>query len=202
MMPIQHIILLGAGNVATHLARTFAKKGYHILQVYNRTAKRGRKLANRVGAGYVELPEHLDPDADLYILAVSDSVIGEIAGKMRVNRGLVVHTSGSVSIDQLATASPNYGVFYPLQTFRKDKRISFDRVPVCIEANSPESEKALFHLATRISSHVHLINSEQRKVLHLAAVFAGNFSNFMYSIAEDILQPYWILFELLRPLIR
>ncbi|MFH1161552.1 MAG: Rossmann-like and DUF2520 domain-containing protein [bacterium] len=202
MMPIKHIVLLGAGNLATHLTRAFTKKGYHILQVYNRTPGHGKKLARNAGAAYIGSLEQLDRNADLYILAVNDSAIREIAGRIRIDRGLVVHTSGSVRMDELATASPNYGVFYPLQTFRKDKRISFGKLPVCVEANSQEGEKALLHLAGQVSSNVHLINSEQRKVLHMTAVFAGNFSNFMYAIAEELLQKHGIPFDLLKPLIR
>lgn len=202
MMPIKHIVMLGAGNLATHLTRALAKKGYPILQVYDRTPVHGKKLARAAGAEYIGSLKQLDRNADLYILGVSDSAIREIAGRMRINRGLVAHTSGSVAMDELAVASHNQGVFYPLQTFRKGKRISFDKVPVCVEANSQEGEKALFHLAGQISSNVYLINSEQRKVLHMTAVFAGNFTNYMYTIAEELLQKHGIPFDLLKPLIR
>jgi predicted short-subunit dehydrogenase-like oxidoreductase (DUF2520 family) len=202
MLPVKHIVLLGAGNLAVHLSRALARKGYAIVQVYNRTAERGRKMARLFHTEYTANLSTLIPDADLYILVVSDSAIAEVAAGMKIRNGLVVHTSGSVPLQALAGTSVHYGVFYPLQTFRGARRITFSNIPVCVEANSPDGEATLVHLAGQLTTRICRFTSEQRLVLHLAAVFAGNFSNFMYAIAEELLQQHGIPFDLLKPLIR
>ncbi|MFH1297758.1 MAG: Rossmann-like and DUF2520 domain-containing protein [Bacteroidota bacterium] len=202
MDQIKHIVLFGAGNVATHLSNAFIGKGFSVVQLFNRTEKTGKRLARLIGASYTGSLQKVEQDADLYILAISDSAIPEIASRLKVRRGIVVHTSGSVGMEVLKKTADQTGVLYPLQTFRKGRRISFDRIPVCVEANLPGVEKALVGLAEQLSSNVHVINSAQRQILHLTAVFAGNFTNYLYAIAEDLLLQYNIPFELLNPLIR
>ncbi|TSA29361.1 MAG: DUF2520 domain-containing protein [Bacteroidetes bacterium] len=201
MEQIRKIILFGAGNVASHLSKALVRKGFSIVQLVNRSPESGRQLAVTIGARFAGTLEEVVPDADLYILAVSDAAIPEIAASLRVQQGIVVHTSGSVNMDVLRPSSGKIGVFYPLQTFRKGKRISFNRVPICVEANRPGVEEALLQLAGQLSSNVHRITSEQRHILHLTAIFAGNFTNYLYAIAEDLLIQYGIPFELLKPLI-
>lgn len=201
MDPINQIVILGAGNVATHLSLALHAKGFSILQIFNRTEEPGRRLARLTGAGYTGSLDKINPDADLYLLAVSDKAVPEMASKLKVNQGIVAHTSGSVGMDVLQTASVNTGVFYPLQTFREGKPVSFEGIPLCIEGNKPLVEKRLVKLAEQLSRNVRVINSEQRKMLHLTAVFAGNFTNYLYSIAEDLLLQYNIPFDLLKPLI-
>lgn len=202
MDQIRHIVFFGAGNVATHLSKAFIRKGYTVCQIYNRTEMEGKRLARLTGASYTGSIQQIEPAADLYILALSDSAIPEMAFRLRVNRGIVVHTSGSLGLDVLKNTSNRTGVLYPLQTFRKGKRISFDKIPLCVEASSPEVEKLLVELAGRLTANVNVLSSEQRKILHLTAVFAGNFTNYLYAIAEDLLLQNNIPFELLQPLIR
>jgi len=199
---IRNVVVIGAGNLATHLALALHRKGVNVIEVLNRTRSSGERLAKRVRAGYHNDFNAADFRADLFILAVSDSAIEEVAGMLKLKDQLVVHTSGSVDISVLSGASSNTGVFYPLQTFSKEKKINFSNIPVCIEANSPENEEKLVQLARLVSKRVQLLNSSQRKILHMTAVFAGNFSNFMYTIAEDLLKKHGIPFSLLKPLIQ
>ncbi|MCX6280776.1 MAG: DUF2520 domain-containing protein [Bacteroidetes bacterium] len=199
---IRNIVIIGAGNLATHLALALHRKGVNVIQVLNRTRHAGERLARRVGAGYTDDFRAADLGADLFLLAVSDSSIEEVAKNLQLKAQLLVHTSGSVDLSVLKNASLNIGVFYPLQTFSKEKRINFSNIPVCIEANTKENEEKLVQLARLLSNKVQILSSSQRKVLHMTAVFAGNFSSFMYTIAEDLLKKHDIPFSLLKPLIQ
>lgn len=198
---INSVVVVGAGNLATSLALAMYHKGIKVLQVMNRTKGRGEKLAKRVSAKFTDDFRKADFSADLFILAVSDSAISGLAGCLGLTRQLLVHTSGSTGISCLEGRSENYGVLYPLQTFSVSRPSGFSGVPLCIESNSREGEEKLLSLGRRMGGNVHLITSAQRKVLHMTAVFASNFSNFMYAIAEDLLLKHDIPFSLLRPLI-
>jgi len=198
---INNVVIVGAGNLATSLALAMHRKGIKVLQVLNRTQQKGERLAKRVVAEFSADFRKAELSADLYLLAVSDSAIPEVAGRLGLTDQLVVHTSGSTDISSLEGTSGNYGVFYPLQTFSGSKPSGLRGVPVCIESNTPANEQRLLSLGRRLGGNVHLINSSQRKVLHMTAVFASNFSNFMYVIAEDILLKHDIPFSLLKPLI-
>lgn len=123
----------------------------------------------------------------MYITCVSDKAIGNIAGSLRMGEKLVVHTSGSMNIDVLSHSSENYGVIYPVQTFTSGHPKNFQGVPLCIEGKSKENEILLTDFARKLSRNIHVLDSVQRKAVHLSAVFASNFSNFMYVIAEDLL---------------
>ena len=194
-------MVIGAGNLATHLALALHRKGVNVIQILNRSRLAGEKLARRVKAGYHADFSAADFKADLFLLAVSDTAIEDVAKSLGLKDQLLVHTSGSVDMAVLSKASSNIGVFYPLQTFSKNKRINFGSIPLCIEANTHENEEKLLQLAKLISKKTRVLDSPQRKVLHMTAVFAGNFSNFMYTIAEDLLKKHGIPFSLLKPLI-
>jgi predicted short-subunit dehydrogenase-like oxidoreductase (DUF2520 family) len=200
-MTIRKIVLIGAGNVATHLGLAFLNKGLKIEQVFSRTALSANSLASKLHAVPVVRIEEIIMGADLYIISVSDDAIGEIANKINFNDGLVVHTSGTVPMDILKQCTGVCGVFYPLQTFSKDREIDFHDVPVLIEASDPQMKKALSDLGNLISAKVQVCDSEKRKFIHLAAVFACNFSNFMYTLSDEILNTQQLSFDLLRPLI-
>ena len=198
---IQKIVIIGAGRLATHLGLAFFQHGLEIVQVYNRTPVKGKKLAGRVGALYTDDLRELILTADLYILAVSDSILEYLSTVLRLNTKLVVHTSGTMDIDVLTPISDNTGVFYPLQTFSQTGRILFRNIPLCIEANSKGSELKLMGLAEKLSQRVYPLASDKRKVLHLGAVFANNFTNFILAAAEEFLLSHEIPFDLLQPLI-
>lgn len=199
--PLQKITLIGAGNVATQLGTTLQKAGFEILQVYSRSDKAARTLAKKINAQPITDLKKLLPVASIYIIAVKDDAIAELAKQLHVNNQVVVHTSGSIEMSVLKGTSQNYGVFYPLQTFSKSKAVDFSNIPICIEASNKKTAKTLKRFAKSISKSVQEINSAQRKTLHVAAVFACNFTNHMYAIADSLLTKSNISFDLLKPLI-
>jgi predicted short-subunit dehydrogenase-like oxidoreductase (DUF2520 family) len=197
----QKIAVIGAGKLATNFAFTLKKKGFTILQVYNRTREPGMELARKVSSPYIDDLRYLTDKADLYALAVSDSALQEISGRIRLKNQMIVHFSGTADISILQDASSNYGVLYPPQTFTKQALTGFLNIPLCIEANNRVSEKKLSAFASTISDKIFKVNFSQRKIIHLSAIFAGNFTNFMYSIAEDLLAGYNLPMTLLEPII-
>ncbi len=196
-----NIVLIGAGNVATQLGLALKKSKHAILQVYSKHHSSANTLAKLLSCESTDLPEKINPDADIYIIAIKDDKIVQLVKQLKLKNKIVVHTSGSIDMAILQTLSKNYGVFYPLQTFSKNKKTNFDNVPICIEANNRDVFNELQQLAKSISNNVQKINSQQRKAIHLAAVFACNFSNHLYSIADNILTENKLSFELLKPLI-
>jgi predicted short-subunit dehydrogenase-like oxidoreductase (DUF2520 family) len=195
------IVLIGSGNFATHLGLALYDAGYKITQVYSQKKKSASVLAQKLNATAITDLRKLDQTATVYIIAIKDDAISSVASELKLKDKIVVHTSGSVSIDVLKNVSKNYGVLYPLQTFSKGKAINFRKVPLCVEANNKSTAISLEYFAKSISSKVQKVNSEQRQVIHLAAVFACNFSNHMYAIADDILKKNKLSFDILKPLI-
>ena len=195
------ISIIGAGNLATQLGNALHKEGYLISQVYSRTQKNAAVLSKKLNAKPISNLKKLSTDASIYIIAVKDDAVEAVAKQLKLKDKIVVHTSGSVSINVLKNCSKNYGVFYPLQTFSKNKTANFKTIPVCIEASNNSTSTTLQYFAKSISGNVQKINSEQRKKIHLAAVFACNFSNHMYAIAETLLKKDKLSLDLLKPLI-
>lgn len=200
-MGIHSVVLIGAGRVATQLGLTFVRHQIPVLQVYSRTAASASALAKTTGSDFTDDLSNLNQQADLYIISVADDSISQIVNQLNLKNKTVVHTSGSVPLEILAPVSSSYGVFYPLNTFSKDKAIDLAKTPFCIEANDPQTEHNLLQLARLISIDVRLINSQQRAVIHLAAVFACNFTNFMMVNADEILRNQGISHNILLPLI-
>ena len=192
------VIILGAGNVATHLFKAFSKtEKYIVTQWYNRSIEAIKPYTNEV-----EIIDDLSQlkEADLYILAVSDDAIKPLSSLLPFENRLVAHTSGSVSLYDIDKKHKR-GVFYPLQTFSKSADINFADVPVCIEALKSDDYHVLKNLAIAIGSPTKKVNSDQRKVLHLAAVFVNNFTNQLYRIAHEITESEGAEFDVLKPLI-
>ncbi len=192
---------IGAGNLATQLAKAIQIEGNFIAQVYSRTEKSARELGEILSAKYVNEVGSIDRSADVYFVALKDSALEEVLSQMVFGDKLVVHCSGSLPLSVLGNYSKNTGVFYPLQTFSKTRNVDFRTIPVFIEANSPENEEILTNLADQISDTVQLLNSEKRKALHLSAVFACNFVNYLYTVSSEILKSKKVPFEVLKPLI-
>jgi predicted short-subunit dehydrogenase-like oxidoreductase (DUF2520 family) len=201
-MVINSIVLIGSGNVATRLGKAFRKQGKIIVQVLGRNQNAAKYLAEQIGASAISNPDQLTEDADLYLLAVPDDEIPKIVKTLTFRNQLIAHTSGSVGMDVLQIVSSRYGVFYPLQTFSKTRDVDFSDIPVCIEASNVDSYISLNELAGEISNDVRKINSTRRQTIHLAAVFASNFTNYMYRLAEEILENENIPFDIVKPLIR
>lgn len=192
---------IGAGNLATHLAKELFSKGHKIVQVYSRTEESATRLAKLVNTEYITNPKKILKSADVYFVCLKDSVFEEVLSQVDFENQLIVHCAGSVPMNALEKFSAKFGVFYPLQTFSKERIVDFSKIPVFIEANSQENEKILMSIANEISEQVKVLNSERRKTLHVSAVFACNFVNHFYHIAGNILKTQNIDFEVLRPLI-
>ena len=200
MNSIASITFIGSGNLATHLLTNLFHKGFLIHEVYSKTIENATLLASKCNAKPTNNLQQISDKSDIYIICIKDDFIGEVIQNFPFKNKLVVHTSGSVSIEDL-TSFDNYGIFYPLQTFSKEKEVNMFNVPFCIEANTKIIADRLVELAESLSENVYLINSEQRKKLHLAAVFACNFTNYMYQIANDITRKNDIDFDILKPVI-
>lgn len=175
------VLLVGKGNVATHLHNTFLSIDNIVF-----TQISSRDLKNI-------------PKADITIIAVSDDAIAEVSSKIK--NTFVVHTSGACSINELKNTT-NKGVFYMLQTFSKDKKVDFSEVPFCLEAENKKDEEQLKEIAKLIGKKIYTVNSEQRKALHVAAVFVNNFTNYLYKIGNDICKEHHVPFDILMPLIK
>lgn len=192
------IVILGSGNMATHLYN--ALKSSISVNVVQRYARNLDKLA--VYKNEVSITDNLSSllDADMYLLAISDDAIAEVSRHLISKEGLVVHTSGSTNLEALSK-NIRRGCFYPLQTFTKDAYVDFEAIPICIEAKNEKDFLLLQKLAGTLSKIVVPITSEQRQVLHLAAVFVNNFTNHLYHIGNEICESQSLPFDLLKPLI-
>ncbi|TRO66328.1 Rossmann-like and DUF2520 domain-containing protein [Christiangramia sabulilitoris] len=193
------VVIIGAGNVASHLYRSFSEaQGLEIIQVFNRNIDH----LNFVHDSEICIsdPSKLK-EAHLYLIAIKDEAITALAQELNIKTGLVTHTSGSVSMDALMKFE-NYGVFYPIQTFSKNMPVDFSEVPLCLEANTSENLNFLKEVAAKVSNKVFEVNSEQRRALHLSAVFVNNFSNHLFTLAQEYCQQNELPFGILRPLIK
>lgn len=195
------ICFLGAGKLATHLATALQQNGFEISQVYSRTEASARELSEKLKTKYTTSVKGINSDADIFFVALKDSVVSEIISEINFQNKLVVHCSGSLPLTVLKNCSENTGVFYPLQTFTKERNLDFSSIPIFIEANNLTSEELLLRIAQKASTKTYVYDSEKRKSLHIAAVFACNFVNHFYTIASEYLKNQNIPFEVLRPLI-
>ena len=198
---MKKVSFIGAGNVATHLAKGLFDAGIDIYQVFSKNIENADELAEKVNALAIQSLACLNLNAvDFLIISVKDDVIPLLAKSLSSTETIVVHTSGTRSIDLLSD-HPKRGVFYPLQTFSKHTAMSLKNVPFCIEANSQETEAELVELAQFLSEDVRLIDEPTRKEIHIAAVVACNFSNHMFALADKLLQDSGADFSILQPLI-
>ena len=205
IMPPTRITLIGAGNAGYHLGRYLHAAGAEIVQVFSRNSVKAEELAKATGAHAITRLERAEPGADLYILAVSDGAIASVAAQLRQRlpaESAVVHTSGATPSTVLAHYFPKHGIFYPLQTFSREREPDFSTIPICIYSPDEALEGQLAALGRQVSRSVHRIDDEQRAILHLAAVFVNNFTNHLFHIGQHILQEETLSFDLLLPLIR
>lgn len=198
------ISFVGSGNLATHLAIAFENAGHKVIEVCSRNKKNAMSLAAKLyrakaKTGY----DFSGSDIDILIVAVNDDSIEEVAQELIIKEDIVVvHTSGSKSLETLRyVPTDNTGVFYPLQTFSKSKRVKFEELPIFLEASGIHAFLILNDLARSISKKVFQVDGRKRKGIHVAAVFACNFTNHLFKIAQDILQKEEMNFDILKPLI-
>ena len=192
-----NMVLIGTGNVATHLFHAFlTTENVKVIQVYN-YLEDSLSAFKKHTATTTSLEEI--KDADVYLICVKDDFVAEMTKKVSFKNGIIAHTSGSV---ELQKSSAHSAVFYPLQTFSKNVEVDFKEIPFCLETSHKDDYKLLGGLAKSISNKVYSISSAQRKKLHLAAVFACNFVNYLYSISEDICTENQVPFDVLSALIK
>lgn len=191
------IVIIGTGNIATHLCQAFYNTPeIHIAQIVGRSAA---KLAAFSQYGETTTEYHAIVAADVYLIAVADNAISSVAKQLKQQQGLVVHTSGSTPMRVIK--QENCGVFYPLQSFSKAKKVDFTNIPICLEAAQTQDVHLLEKLAHSISQKVHLITSAQRQKLHLSAVLVNNFTNHLFHWAASICDTHDLPFTILQPLI-
>ena len=199
-----NIALVGSGNLAWHLGPALENAGHSIRQVYSRNKKNAKKLIERLYAAELNTDLNFaDVSLDLVIIAVSDDAIEAVAQELVLpESAILVHTSGAQSLEKLGYAAAEaVGVFYPLQTFSKQKKVDFEHIPILIESEDKSARKTLHRIAASISQSVYEVDSSQRAYLHIAAVFACNFTNHMISIAEQLLGEQKLPKHILSPLI-
>ncbi len=195
-----NVVLIGSGNVATHIAKALNAVNLNIAQVWSYHYQNASLLANEVNAVAIKELSEVDFDVDICLIAIKDDEIVNIANQLKSFKGVIAHTSGSVSL-AVFNNFEKFGVFYPLQTFSKNKEVNFSTIPLCVEANNEINLAVLKELANILSTNVVEVNSDKRKILHLAAVFACNFTNHLYALADDLLKANDLSFDMIRPLI-
>lgn len=198
------VAILGTGNVAWHLAPALEDAGHTVTEIYGRNFHQLSTLAKRLYTAEVKQDlDFSDSEAEIFILAVNDDAISVLADEVILpEESILVHTSGAVSLDILGYSSASYtGIFYPLQTFTKEREIDFSEVPFLLESEDQETLQKLKKLAKSLSPLQYVIKSKDRMALHVAAVFASNFSNHMLRLAEEIMARKGLDFEMLKPLV-
>lgn len=195
------IVILGSGNVATHMSKALFEAGFEISQIYSRNIDSAKLLANEVNAEFCNITEAILLNADVYIYAIKDDALKTLLLEVKNDNGMHIHVSGSTNINIFEGIKQRYAVIYPLQTLSKNKAIDFGTVPLFVEANNAECMEMIWEISNKISGNVRKIDSQQRQSLHVAAVFACNFSNYLCNIAFDVLANNNLEFELLQPLI-
>lgn len=194
-------VVVGSGNVALHLTRALMKAGVQVLMIYSRTAANALDAGRLLGVPATSIWSEIPTEASFYFYAVSDNALNELLARDLAPAAVHIHTAGSISMDVFGANKPYHGVLYPLQTFSKNKELDFRQVPLFVEASSSGVLLIISELAASIAGSIYEISSSQRMQLHLAAVYACNFVNHMYTIAGDLVKLSGLPFVILRPLI-
>lgn len=196
------IVLIGAGNLATHLGKALHAAGHDMVQVFSRTMQSAETLASLLDAEPLTDMAQVRDDADVYIFSVKDSALEQLISQLcGGEKKVFLHTAGSMPMSVFREKTLHYGVLYPMQTFSKQREVDFSIIPCFIEANDEFALKQIEGLAGQISHRVYQLSSEDRKYLHLSAVFACNFANHCYAASQELLQQHGIPFDVMLPLI-
>ena len=199
---MKRIVIIGSGNLAEALARAVSKSGLEMVQLFARNPERGPVVARLAGCGWASDPEQLDRTADLYVIAVSDRAVAEVASTLPIPAtAAVAHTAGSVPLEAIPERFTRRAVFYPMQTFTKGREVDFTRIPIFLETADPGMRPELEAAARQLSRQVIWADSAQRAKVHLAAVFACNFANHMYAIGEEVVRSAGLDFGVLKALV-
>ena len=196
------IVLIGAGNLATHLGKALHAAGHDMVQVFSRTMQSAETLASLLDAEPLTDMAQVRDDADVYIFSVKDSALEQLISQLcGGEKKVFLHTAGSMPMSVFKGMAQHYGVLYPMQTFSKQREVDFSIIPCFVEANDEFAQKQIEGLAREISGRVYQLSSEDRKYLHLSAVFACNFANHCYAISQELLEEHGIPFDVMLPLI-
>ena len=196
------IVLIGAGNLSTHLGKALHAAGHDMVQVFSRTMQSAETLASLLDAEPLTDMAQVRDDADVYIFSVKDSALEQLISQLcGGEKKVFLHTAGSMPMSVFREKALHYGVLYPMQTFSKQREVDFSIIPCFIEANDEFALKQIEGLAGQISHRVFQLSSEDRKYLHLSAVFACNFANHCYAASQELLQQHGIPFDVMLPLI-
>lgn len=205
------ISFIGSGNVAWHLAQAFEDAGHWICEIYSRDTQKARQLASYLYDTNIQPDLNFsESEADVIVMAVTDDAIESIIERVVLPEGVIlVHTSGAKSLADFQNLIEIYsdvyvhtGVFYPLQTFTKGIEMDYTELPFCIESKNELIENKLLQLAQSVSNNVSRMDSDERFILHVAAVFASNFTNYLLGVSHALLEHEQLNFDLLKPLIR
>ena len=195
------VVILGAGNVGTQLGKALKKVGIEIIEVWSRSTHSASTLAKELECSYrINLLE-VSPHADIYLYTLKDEVIGNIAHALPFRNGLHLHTAGSLGLDVFPKELLHTGVFYPFQTFSKEKEVDFSNVPILIESRDKNDRATMHGLAKELSEQVYDADAETRLTVHVSGVFACNFTNHLYAIAKELLEERGLPFSIITPLI-
>lgn len=194
------VVIIGTGNVATVLGRKIQNAGHEVLQVVGRSFEKTNLLASLLNCNAVYNTRYINMLADIYIIAVMDSAIQFVVSQLKLKSQIVVHTAAAVSKNVLATCSENFGVIYPLQTLTKETA-SLPSIPVLIDGNNETTKQHLVHFSLNWADHVVSASDEERLKMHIAGVFVGNFTNYLFSVAEQYCRKEGLKFSLVYPLI-
>ena len=197
------IVMIGAGNLATNLGKALQNAGHDIVQVYSRTWNHAQQLATLIGGAATDSLDNIVDTADVYVFSIKDSALGEVVPRVTEGRTdkLMIHTAGSMPMSCFAGMAVHYGVFYPMQTFSKQREVDFRVIPCFIEGNDDYSRQKIRELAESVSDKVYEMSSSDRRFLHLAAVWACNFANHCYEVSAEILHKHGVPFDVMLPLI-
>ncbi len=195
------ISIVGSGNVAHHLGMALKNAGNDLLQILSRNSETGMELAHLLSTDFAHEFSDLNTDAELILFCVKDDAIAEVASVFPKTTAVVAHTSGFRSMELLEQLSEKTGVFYPLQTMRKNVLLNFENVPMLVEGSNEQVTKMLLDLAGQLSPSVHVVNELQRQYIHVAAVIANNFTNHMWELSAHLLSGQNLSLDILRPLI-
>lgn len=195
------VVLIGSGNAATVLGKLMINAGHNIMQVAGRNASTLSKLAATLNADAIVDFEKMNRDADIYIICVSDDAVANIAQQIKFHPKILVHTSGSVSMNVLKDISEKYGVIYPLQSLRKELE-TLPETPLLIEGNDERTKNELVNFSKTFSKNVTGANEEQRMNMHVAAVVVSNFTNHLFTLTKEFCEAKKIDFKILFPLIK
>lgn len=198
---LKRFVLIGSGNVAFSIGDALQQKGLVCQQVWSRNTKNAKRLAGQLKSEAISELYQIDLSTDFILIAVSDDAIASVSAQIPASRAIVLHTSGTVDLKAIAPHHKKTGVFYPLQTIRKNAKTAWKKIPILLEGNSTSTARHIRSVAEKLSTTVISMNSEQRKRIHLAAVLACNFSNHFFHLAETQLKKVKQPLSLLAPLI-